>query len=149
MNKMVITIGVIILVLGFGWYLTAQYNTDDDAMEKDDSTEVLTTNTSASPVNDDGNLEVVDYAISMNEYSFTPSDIMVEGPGETLKIRLTNDGDFPHNFIIDELDINSGLVQPGDSTVISLTAGQIANEYEIYCGVGNHRSLGMLGLYRQ
>lgn len=144
MNKMAITIGVIIVVLGLGWYLTADYNTDDV-----DTTAINTGTTQTSPTNDAGTQEVVDYAISMTEYAFSPSEIMVEGPGETLKIRVTNDGDVAHNFIIDELDVNSGLIQPGDSTIVSLTAGQIANTYDVYCGVGNHRSLGMLGLYRQ
>ena len=74
---------------------------------------------------------------------------MVEGPGQTIKVKLTNNGKVPHDFVIDELDINSGLIAPGDSEIISITSGQLANTYYFYCSVGNHRGLGMFGKFIQ
>jgi uncharacterized cupredoxin-like copper-binding protein len=55
---------------------------------------------------------------------------------------LPNEGAAPHNFSIDELEIDVDI-DPGaqEEVVINAPAG----EYEFYCNVPGHREAGMVG----
>ena len=58
-------------------------------------------------------------------------------------ITITNNGAGVHDFVIDELDINSGPIQPGESVTVTINAP--AGAYTYYCSVPGHRQAGMEG----
>lgn len=101
----------------------------------------LTTNTSM--VNSNGK-DTVDYAIDLNNYSFSPSNLTSE-PGTNLKIKLTSNTG-THNMRIDKLNFDSGMIAQGESKIVTLQIPSDAKgDYEVYCSVGNHKSMGMIG----
>jgi len=78
-----------------------------------------------------------------DDYSFSPARFSVSA-GESIKLTLNNVGRFPHNLIVEGLGITTKTIGGGTSDTIEFTVDQ-AGTYSIYCGVANHRALGMTG----
>ncbi len=75
--------------------------------------------------------------ISSRDYSFEPAQINVSGG--TITVTVTeNMGD--HTFVIDELGVNE-VLETGKTFSFEAAPGT----YTFYCGVGNHKALGMEG----
>lgn len=126
--KIVIISILIVILIGIGvWYFTTS----------SDSSDTTTAPTSESDVE-----EAVSFAINLDEYSFSPN-VLQASPGEVIMVKLTNRGKTAHNFVVDELNIDSGLLSPGETKTITITAPNQSDTYAVYCGVGNHRDLGM------
>ncbi len=83
--------------------------------------------------------------VSGSEFSFSPDSISVS-QGEKVKIVFTNTGSVPHNFVIEELGIESRILSPGESQAIIFTASR-SGTFSFYCSVGNHRAQGMEGTF--
>jgi plastocyanin len=78
----------------------------------------------------------------MVDIAFTQKELTI--PANTdVTVELTNNGATAHDFVIDELGINSGAVEPGASTTVTINAP--AGTYEYYCSVPGHRPAGMVG----
>jgi plastocyanin len=87
-----------------------------------------------------------DYMIDMTNYAYSIEEIQAE-PGETINI-LLNSEEGTHDFVIDELDVDSGIVNAGGQTELTFSIPEDAEagtSYEYYCSVGNHRQLGQVG----
>ena len=98
--------------------------------------------TSITDIN--GNKDIVQYAIDMNNYSFSPSLIIAQ-PGKDLKIKITNKNGI-HNFKIDKFNFDSGNLSAGESKIFIISIPSDASGlYEFYCSVGNHKEMGMIG----
>jgi len=88
--------------------------------------------------------ENIDFTLNLKSFSFTPNALTMKA-GETIKVKIESSGGI-HDFVVDELGVNSGTVNTGDSKTFEITApADSAGEYEFYCSVGNHRSQGMVG----
>ena len=125
--KNVIIIIIIIVVLGLvAWLIFG----NDQEEVNDNTTSQTNTTTSLSPVDSNGDASVVDYAIEMDEYSYSPAVIQIES-GETIQIKLTNKGRMLHDFVIDELDVNSGLLSSGKEKIITITVNSTGS-YSFY-----------------
>ena len=146
----VILIIVIVFIAGLGYWMVSDQNkkavppvvptpmsdnTSDAGMEVD-GTEPDSTAT---------NPDVNSIAIEASEYSFTPSDESV-AVGDKVQVNFTNNGTTDHSFNIDELNVHSNILAPGESEVVEFTipAGAPA-QYTFYCSVSSHRSMGMEG----
>lgn len=115
----------------------------EDAMMEDDS---LMMDKDAS---DDAMMmesETLEIEVEMSSYKFNPDEIRVKA-GQTVTIKLHNAGGI-HDFVIDELDVASEESSTGEDTEVTFTVPEDAagESYEYYCGVGNHRQLGMVGM---
>ncbi len=75
-------------------------------------------------------------------FYYKPNEIRVKA-GEVVTITL-NSVDMMHDFVIDELDVKSDVIEGGKSTTFSFTPTE-PGEYEFYCSVGSHRANGMVG----
>ena len=84
--------------------------------------------------------------IKETEMKFTPSNITVQA-GQTVNIKLVNDGVVMHDFTIDDLDGQqvSKPLDPGKSTTFSLTAPTTAGTINFYCSQPGHKAAGMSG----
>jgi len=104
--------------------------------------------TSISPTDPDADAAMVGYALDMSPFKFNPNLIEAE-PGQKVTVKLTN-SQGTHNFNIDELGVKSSTISSGgeDTVVINIPANAVPGDYEFYCGIGNHRQLGMVGILR-
>lgn len=96
----------------------------------------------------DSNMSVVDYAIDLANFSFSPSLIEVEA-GQTIKVKLVNTQG-THDFVIDDLGVSTKIIATGSEEVVEIVipADASGSEYVFYCSIGNHRALGMTGVLR-
>jgi nitrite reductase (NO-forming) len=80
--------------------------------------------------------------VSAVDIAFEQTEI--SGPADTeFTITVTNNGASPHDFVIDELGIQTKLLNPGESETVTVNAP--AGEYTYYCSVPGHRQAGMEG----
>ena len=64
--------------------------------------------------------------------------------GDTVRIEFTNDDAMPHDWVLDEFDARTEILQTGEFEAIEFVADQVG-EFEYYCSVGQHRERGMVG----
>lgn len=96
----------------------------------------------------DGTVMETDYSITLSNFTFSEDVIEVKA-GETIKVYLeTTQG--THDFVIDELNVQSTTLNTGASEVIEITAPADAagKEFAFYCSIGKHRENGMEGILR-
>lgn len=84
--------------------------------------------------------------ITQKEFSFTPKTVTVAaGPARFV---LTNAGTIEHDFMIDAVGVNSGMIEPG-ATVTVPPVGKPPiilkrGTYQAYCMVPGHKEAGMV-----
>ncbi len=81
--------------------------------------------------------------ISGTEYKFTPENPTVKAGQITFRLR--NDGGAPHALEVEGegIEKETEVIQGGETTELRVTLKP--GKYTIYCPVGNHRDLGMVG----
>jgi plastocyanin len=80
--------------------------------------------------------------VTMVDIAFQPTELTI--PANTdVTITLTNKGASVHNFNIDDLDIHSGDIQPGQSGSVTINAHP--GDHEYYCSIPGHKEAGMVG----
>jgi plastocyanin len=84
-----------------------------------------------------------DVAVELDNFYFEPTFIKSPG-GATAMITLTNEGDVPHTFTVEALDVDEEL-QPGDSREIEVAIGT-ETRYEFSCRF--HEGQGMRGAFQ-
>ncbi len=77
-------------------------------------------------------------------YQFSPSQITVS-PGLNVTIVFRNQGSQLHSFSIPTLNVDTGLVNPGQEKSVSFTAPSSSGTHGFLCTVGNHGESGMQG----
>lgn len=89
--------------------------------------------------------EVMQQAITVEggEFYFKPNEIRVK-QGEKVTITLNNAGKMPHDFVIDEFNVQSQQITGGQTTTVTFTPDK-KGSFEFYCSVGTHRQMGMKG----
>ena len=144
MNKNTIWGLIIVIVLGFGLYMVF------NSQQKTNQTPSEQTNTEQKVPAEEGVEEMVvedsetrEIIVEGEEFSFSPSTITVS-EGEKIALTFKNVGTFPHNFIIDELDVKTETINAGEEDTIEFVADK-SGTFAFYCGAGNHRQQGMEG----
>ncbi len=102
----------------------------------------------ASSNGDNGTAGTAGDAITIKEteMTFTPNNITVQA-GQTVNIKLVNNGIVMHDFTIDDLNGQqiSKPLDPGKSTTFSLAAPSTAGTINFYCSQPGHKAAGMFG----
>lgn len=83
--------------------------------------------------------------IEAGSFYYKPNILRVK-KGEKVKLEVKA-VDMTHDFNIDELDVNSPIIkagEAGESVIVEFVADKVG-EFEYYCSVGQHRSLGQVG----
>lgn len=88
----------------------------------------------------DGEITVV--PVSGDDFKFDVTEIRAQ-QGQPLQVAFTNSEGF-HDFVIDELNVNTGMVPMGQTVTVDIPTDQ-PGTYEFYCSVGEHRAQGMVG----
>lgn len=90
-------------------------------------------------------LEVDTVPMRVYEYTFDPAILRAEA-GEHFRIQIENTGNTPHNFVIDELSVDSGEIAAGDTVTVDIEIPiNEQNAYVFYSSIDNQRELGMEG----
>ena len=84
-----------------------------------------------------------EFTVTETEYSFSPTIINVN-MGDRVKITFVNSGSFDHDFIIDELGLNTGKTKSGGTSALEFIAST-PGTYTYYCGIKDHQEKGMEG----
>ena len=59
---------------------------------------------------------------------------------------ITNDDSSIHNFKVPGLDLESGNIDPGESTTVTLVAS-VGGSFEFFCDIPGHKEAGMVGSF--
>ncbi len=81
--------------------------------------------------------------ITATEFAFEPSKIDVE-QGETVRLKLVNQGNLSHNLHLHGVDTKTETVQGGASDTVEFTATE-AGTVRFFCNVPGHKEAGMKG----
>jgi plastocyanin len=80
--------------------------------------------------------------VNLIDINFDPKEITI--PANTdVTVTLVNKGATAHNFNIDQLNVHSGDIQPGQTGSVTITAP--AGDYQYYCNIPGHKEAGMIG----
>jgi plastocyanin len=86
---------------------------------------------------------VKEITVTAKEFSFSPASISLK-VGDKVKLTFKNEGKMEHNFVIDELEVETIMVSPGEEDTVEFEVTE-KMEVSYYCSVGSHRQLGMEG----
>ncbi len=81
--------------------------------------------------------------VTAQEFEFTPSTIKVE-PGETVRLKLVNQGNMSHNLHLRNTDAKTATIQSGKSDTLEVTAPD-NGELGFFCAIPGHEKAGMKG----
>lgn len=98
------------------------------------------TETQSLPQGTSEELPVIE--IEGGSFYFKPNIIQAK-VGQTVKVKFTSVGGMPHDFVVDEFGVNTKEIAD-DTLEVEFTPDKAGN-FEFYCSVGNHRSMGMKG----
>lgn len=120
----------------------------EDSMDMDDATtdDAMDTSEENEMMDDmDETAVEADYTLDMSNFAFEPNRIEMAA-GETITVKLVN-VQGTHDFVIDELAVDSDTLRQGDERMVEITAPADAagQEYVFYCSIGEHRENGMEG----
>jgi plastocyanin len=147
MNRnMGIILGVLALLLvgGVVWFaLSNQPATNTNQLSA--STTPAATQMPTSPsVSTDSAMptETKEFTVTGSAFKFDPAEIKVK-QGDKVRIVFKNSGGM-HDWVVDEFNARTKVLQSGQSETIEFVADKTGT-FEYYCGVGNHRQMGMKG----
>jgi len=91
----------------------------------------------ASPVAGAG-----EFTVKAVELAFEPKEFTIPA-GTDVVVTIENKGALQHDFVIDELEVKSDLLDGGSSGTVTINAEP--GTYEFYCSVPGHKEAGMVG----
>jgi plastocyanin len=130
---------LVLVVLVFGYVLFGRGVTTQAPTASPTATQNITF--SPSPGSQTG--ETKEITVTGREFVFTPSTITVN-QGDNVVITFKNMGTVPHNLTIEELNLSTNTISPGQSDTLEFTADQ-AGTYMVFCTVNGHADRGMQG----
>lgn len=141
----IVTIVIAVLLFG-GYKLMTNKNTSSTTNATPTPTASTTPSVSPSPSDameeDTTKGETKTFIITGAAFSFTPNAIKVK-KGDTVEITFVNAAG-THDLIVDGYGVGTKILATGQSEKISFVANK-AGTFEFYCGVANHRAMGMKG----
>lgn len=87
--------------------------------------------------------KVKQVTITGTDFAFTPSTLTLN-KGDKVEVTFKNNGKFPHNLTITDLNVATKTVQSGQQDTIVFTA-DAAGTYKFLCTVPGHADKGMVG----
>lgn len=88
--------------------------------------------------------QVKEITVEGSEFTFSPATLTLK-KGEKARLTLKNTGKMPHDFVVDELSVQTKTITSGEQDVVEFTPDKIGT-FEYYCSIGQHRANGMTGM---
>jgi plastocyanin len=80
--------------------------------------------------------------VDLEDIKFNPTTLTI--PANTdVKVKVVNTGAIPHTFTISALGVDTGSVDPGETTEVTIKAAPGTYEYD--CTEPGHKQAGMVG----
>jgi len=141
---MKILLGLIIAIalIAIGFFV---FTSDREIVIEEEAVEEEMVEEETDPLNDEEVEEnIVSFSVETVEgFRFSVEEMRVN-VGDTVRVELTNVDEMPHDFIIDELDVATRIIENGESDIVEFVVSE-AGTFEYYCSVGSHREMGMVG----
>lgn len=139
MKKLMLVL-LLIAVVGGGYVIM---NRTKNAQPQQNAMPVPGTTGVTETVVGDTLKEGKNFTLDSFEFGYDQKSITVK-KGDTVTITLTNSGNMPHDWIIDEFAVQTKQITNGQTDSVTFVADK-AGTYEYYCSVGKHRQNGMVG----
>ena len=123
--------------------VVTQETTTEEAQEEVVTQEATTEEAQEEVVTEEAVVAPLNLTVDSFDFGYSSTSLSAK-VGQEVTITLTNSGSGSHNFVIDALNVNSGVISGGQSTTFTFTP-QEAGTFEFYCSIGSHRQMGMLG----
>jgi len=81
------------------------------------------------------------------DFWFDPAEIVVD-VAQDMTVKMDNVGQLPHNIVFvleDDRRAESEIIKAGETLTMEFRAPTRPGRFAFYCGIGNHRELGMEG----
>lgn len=85
--------------------------------------------------------------ITLKEYTINPEVVSLKNTEAPIEIRVKNGGMDDHNFVIDELGVDSGIIAPGESASVFIDKKE-SGTFEVKCTLPGHTEAGMVSEIR-
>ena len=83
------------------------------------------------------------FTVTGTNFAFSPNKLTVN-LGDTVKIIFKNSGSYSHNLGIDQFNLATKTISPGETDTIQFVADK-AGTFEYSCSVDHHKEMGMVG----
>lgn len=148
-------LAIVVVTAGIIFYLSKNLGSPMSLRVTASPAPTITTQTQPNspsnlPVDDSSLVEsddipLTEKTITLDAFEYGYSQKTIEtSTGEALTIKLVNTGKMSHNFVVDELAIQSDLISAGQETEFTVTFDK-PGQYSFYCSVPGHRAQGMEG----
>lgn len=142
MKNVLIAVVLLVLAVGGIWYVRGMnpQTTPEDSLspssmmpasEKPGTTEMVVSE------------DIKKVVVEGSEFQLSPATLTLKR-GEKVRLIFNNTGSKPHDFRVDELNIQTKVINGGESDTVEFTPDK-AGKFEYYCSVGAHRANGMKG----
>jgi nitrosocyanin len=143
MNKAVLVV-IILVILGIGAYVVMRpsYGSKSASAMNNTGVPVVSEPTTSTQTGKSTGA-VKSFSVTGTEFAFSP-DTLTVNKGDTVNVTFTNNGKYPHNFTISELNVMGKTVMAGQSDTVTFTADK-AGTFQFFCSVPTHKDRGMVG----
>lgn len=138
-NNIAIVLVLVVLAAGGIWYVSSSGSTPKDAMIPEPT--VAPSASDSSTMMDPS--AVKEIVMEGTEFKFVPDTLTVK-KGEKVRLTFKNTGKMTHDWVVDELDARTSIIDGGEEEVVEFTPDK-AGMFDYYCSVGKHREMGMVG----
>lgn len=140
-SKLIVVIVLLIMVLGGGYYLArsikhAMVHPSGQTVQPTTMQKATAGSVTTAPTGQQ-------ITIVGTEFSFNPSAITVT-KGQPVTITFKNEGAYPHNFTLSDLQVNTKTIQPGETDTVTFTPDKTGS-FSYVCTVPGHADKGMKG----
>lgn len=152
MKKNLLVAAIVVVLAGGAIWFINNSRTESTPLEPGEQVTNTEANT-ATPVSESKAPEdtqtmvkesVKEIVVEASEFKFMPATLTLK-KGEKVRLVLKNIGKMPHNFVIDELGVQTKTISPDDEGTIEFTPSEVGT-FEYYCSIGQHRANGMKGM---
>lgn len=89
-----------------------------------------------------GGASATSVTIELGDIFYKPKEFSIPANTE-VTVMLKNTGALPHDFNIDNLNVHSGVIDPGKTGTVTIKGA--AGQYQYYCNEPGHKAAGMVG----
>ncbi len=107
------------------------------------TTQQVTTQPTTQSASPSPSISATQVTVSGTEFAFTPSTITVK-VGQPVQITFKNNGTYPHNLTLADLQAGTKTIQPGAQDTITFTPTKTGS-FTYVCTVPGHADRGMKG----
>lgn len=141
-NNALLVVVLLAVVAGGLWYKNSMSTKPaGDKMMEESAVPATNSAGTSDTMSADGVREI---RLEGSEFKFSLASLTLK-KGEKVRLILGNTGKMKHDFVVDELNVRTKIINNGETDTVEFTP-ETAGTFEFYCSVGQHRANGMKGM---